>query len=180
MFTIKKFVFNPIQENTYVVHDETKEAVIIDCGAFYHEERIALKNYISEHGLQLKHLLCTHGHLDHAGGIGSFEKIYASERDFDMIKSINAEELRGYCDNLGKQGAYNVFDFSPETIKQIEIFPEMVNVDDGYVFDLGGRTLPEANIIGNRPMTIANEVIKIGRRRAAAPKTADHEMAIPV
>ena len=68
MFTIKKFVFNPIQENTYVVHDETKEAVIIDCGAFYHEERIALKNYISEHGLQLKHLLCTHGHLDHCFG----------------------------------------------------------------------------------------------------------------
>lgn len=68
MFTIQKFVFNPIQENTYVVHDDTKEAVIIDCGAFYHEERIALKNYISEHGLQLKHLLCTHGHLDHCFG----------------------------------------------------------------------------------------------------------------
>ena len=68
MFTIQKFVFNPIQENTYVVHDDTKEAVIIDCGAFYHEERIALKNYISENGLQLKHLLCTHGHLDHCFG----------------------------------------------------------------------------------------------------------------
>lgn len=68
MLTIQKFVFNPIQENTYVVYDDTKEAAIIDCGAFYREERIALKNYISEHSLQLKHLLCTHGHLDHCFG----------------------------------------------------------------------------------------------------------------
>ena len=68
MLTIKKFVFNPIQENTYVIHDDTKEAVIIDCGAFYHEERMALKNYMTENDLQLKHLLCTHGHLDHCFG----------------------------------------------------------------------------------------------------------------
>ena len=32
MMTIKTFTFNPIQENTYVVHDETGEAVVIDAG----------------------------------------------------------------------------------------------------------------------------------------------------
>lgn len=68
MITIQKFVFNPLQENTYVVHDDSKEAVIIDCGAFFPEERTALKNYIQENDLQLKHLLCTHGHLDHCYG----------------------------------------------------------------------------------------------------------------
>ena len=31
---------------------------------------------------------------------------------------------------------------------------------------------PEANISGSRPTIIANDVIKIGRRRAAAPNTA--------
>ena len=39
---------------------------------------------------------------------------------------------------------------------------------------------PEANISGNRPMTMANDVIRIGRRRAAAPRMAEYLMAIPV
>ena len=29
---VKAFTFNPFMENTYVVYDETKEAVIIDPG----------------------------------------------------------------------------------------------------------------------------------------------------
>ena len=33
MLQIKRFVCNVIQENCYVVSDETQEAVIIDCGA---------------------------------------------------------------------------------------------------------------------------------------------------
>lgn len=32
MITIKAFEFNYFQENTFVLYDDTKEAVIIDCG----------------------------------------------------------------------------------------------------------------------------------------------------
>ena len=35
MITIKTFAFNLLQENTYVVSDDTNECVIIDCGAYY-------------------------------------------------------------------------------------------------------------------------------------------------
>lgn len=35
-----------LQENCYVVSDETKECVIIDCGAYYQEERGAISLYI--------------------------------------------------------------------------------------------------------------------------------------
>ena len=52
MFNIKTFIFNLLQENTYVVSDETKECVIIDCGAYYDEERAAIKQYIAEEGLK--------------------------------------------------------------------------------------------------------------------------------
>lgn len=34
MLDIQRFVCNMFQENCYVVSDETKECVIIDCGAF--------------------------------------------------------------------------------------------------------------------------------------------------
>ena len=38
---VVKFVFNPIQENTYIVWDETKECVVIDAGnASAREDRI--------------------------------------------------------------------------------------------------------------------------------------------
>lgn len=62
---IKRFVCNMIRENTYVVSDDTREAVIIDCGAYYEEERTAIKQYIDDNKLQPKHLIATHGHVDH-------------------------------------------------------------------------------------------------------------------
>lgn len=69
MFTIKTFPFNLLQENTYVVSDETHECVIIDCGAYYEEERKAITDYITGDGLRPTHLLATHGHWDHNLGI---------------------------------------------------------------------------------------------------------------
>lgn len=44
MLEIKCFACNMIQENCYVVSDETHEGIIIDCGAFYESERKAIKN----------------------------------------------------------------------------------------------------------------------------------------
>ena len=68
MLNIQRFVCNPIRENTYVVSDETKECVIVDCGAYYDPEKEAIKEYIETNGLTPKHLLVTHGHVDHNFG----------------------------------------------------------------------------------------------------------------
>ena len=48
MLNIQRFVFNPYQENTYVVSDDTGECVIIDCGAFFDDERMAIVEYIND------------------------------------------------------------------------------------------------------------------------------------
>ena len=37
---IKSFTFNPFQENTYVIYDETKECIIIDPGCYTNDEFI--------------------------------------------------------------------------------------------------------------------------------------------
>jgi glyoxylase-like metal-dependent hydrolase (beta-lactamase superfamily II) len=57
-----------IQENCYVVSDETREAVIIDCGAFYDSEKKAIREYIEQNKLKPVHLIATHGHIDHNFG----------------------------------------------------------------------------------------------------------------
>lgn len=65
MINIQRFACNMLRENTYIVSDETKECVIIDCGAFYEEEKQAIKKYIEKNQLIPKHLVATHGHIDH-------------------------------------------------------------------------------------------------------------------
>ncbi|MBV5282251.1 MAG: MBL fold metallo-hydrolase [Paludibacter sp.] len=66
--TIKTFTFNPFQENTYLVFDETNEAVIIDAGCLQTAEKQALSRFIEDNKLTLKRVLNTHLHLDHQFG----------------------------------------------------------------------------------------------------------------
>ena len=68
MLKIQTFEVNPLHENCYVVSDDTKECVIIDCGAFTKSEQEAIITYINKNGLKPVHNLGTHGHLDHHFG----------------------------------------------------------------------------------------------------------------
>ena len=81
MITIQRFVCNPIQENTYVVSDETGEAVIIDCGAFDDTERQAIRTYIDENGLRPVSQIATHAHLDHIFGTRFIYDTYGLKLD---------------------------------------------------------------------------------------------------
>ncbi len=76
MLEIRKFTVNPLHENCYIVSDDTKECVIIDCGAYTDAERKAIKDYIDGNSLTPKHLLLTHGHIDHCVGNGFIAKEY--------------------------------------------------------------------------------------------------------
>ena len=62
-----------------MVSDDSRECVIIDCGAYYPEEKQAIDNYIREHQLKPVHLLATHGHLDHNFGNAHLYEQYALE-----------------------------------------------------------------------------------------------------
>ena len=91
--TIKTFPFNLLQENTYVVSDETRDCVIIDCGAYYDDERKAITDYISSQGLKPCRLLATHGHWDHNLGIDTIYQTYglqveAAKEDEFIITDI--------------------------------------------------------------------------------------------
>ena len=65
-----------LQENCYIISDETQQTVIIDCGAYYVEERESIINYIDNQDLKPVHLLCTHGHFDHCFGNDTIWKRY--------------------------------------------------------------------------------------------------------
>jgi glyoxylase-like metal-dependent hydrolase (beta-lactamase superfamily II) len=99
---VQRIECNPLQENCYVVSDESRECVIIDCGAYYDEEGEAIGQYISENNLKPVHLLATHGHLDHNFGnayvyrtYGLKPEICAEDQDLLEQLPLHARELFG-------------------------------------------------------------------------------------
>jgi glyoxylase-like metal-dependent hydrolase (beta-lactamase superfamily II) len=76
MIIVKSFEFNYFSVNSYLLHDETHEAVLIDCGCFRKEEELELSSYIIANKLTLKYLLCTHLHLDHVFGNEFINRTY--------------------------------------------------------------------------------------------------------
>ena len=87
MIKIKTFVCNMLQENCYVMSDETNEAVIIDCGAFYPEEQQAIAGYIEREQLTPVRLIATHGHFDH-----NFGNSFVWHR-YGLKPEVTAEDL---------------------------------------------------------------------------------------
>ena len=68
MLEVKRFVFSPVEENTYVLYNEARDCFIIDPGCYFGNERKELKDFIDEFSLRPKYLLNTHCHLDHVFG----------------------------------------------------------------------------------------------------------------
>ena len=68
MALVAKFTFNPFQENTYIVYDETKECIIFDPGMYTEVERKHFSDFIESAGLKPVRLINTHCHLDHVFG----------------------------------------------------------------------------------------------------------------
>ena len=102
MFKVQRFECNPLQENCYVVSDESRECVIIDCGAYYNEEFQAIHQYISDNQLKPVRLLATHGHLDHNFGnayiwrtYGLKAEICAEDEELLAKLPLHARELFG-------------------------------------------------------------------------------------
>lgn len=93
MLNIQIFPFNPLQENTYVLYDDTREAVVIDPGCYEREEQQALADFIASRQLNVKMLLNTHCHVDHVLG-NSFVKntygvkLYIHALDEPVLKAV--------------------------------------------------------------------------------------------
>jgi glyoxylase-like metal-dependent hydrolase (beta-lactamase superfamily II) len=76
MIKVKTFIFNPFQENTYVVSDETGACVVIDPGCSSPRENEDIEQYISLNNLNVEKVLCTHLHVDHVLGNAFFSERY--------------------------------------------------------------------------------------------------------
>lgn len=68
MLSVASFTFNPFQENTYVLFDDSMECIVIDPGCFDAREEQALTQFIEQKKLKVVRLINTHCHIDHVFG----------------------------------------------------------------------------------------------------------------
>lgn len=68
MVQVAQFTYNPFQENTYVVYDDTRSCVIFDPGCSNTAEQESIDSFIRTNDLLPVRLINTHCHIDHILG----------------------------------------------------------------------------------------------------------------
>ena len=65
----KVYVFSPFQENTYILFDDSKKAIVIDPGMENEHEDKKFSDFLNDNELTLEKVLLTHAHIDHIFGL---------------------------------------------------------------------------------------------------------------
>ncbi len=68
--------FGPFAENTYIVYDDSGDAVLFDPGCYTPQECTLLKQKVEVLGVRLVRLLLTHAHIDHVFGNAYVHRIW--------------------------------------------------------------------------------------------------------
>jgi len=69
MTHIQTFIYNPFQENTYLISDPSGQCIVLDPGCHSEAEQQQLASYITDNQLQPQFIVLTHGHMDHVLGV---------------------------------------------------------------------------------------------------------------
>lgn len=140
MAQVNGFTFNPFAENTYILHDDTKECVIIDPGCYYPEEREELLRFISDNQLKPVRLLNTHCHIDHIFG----NKMVAEK--FDLGLETHRGEV-GVLEAAASYGAALGVELDPSPMPTVFL-------DEGDSVQFGNTTLEVMLTPGHSPASI--------------------------
>lgn len=138
---IKVFAFNPIQENTFVLYDEsTSECAIIDPGCYNDGEFDQLKNFISTNKLSPVKLINTHCHFDHIFGVDRCRQQWGLKWEAHPDDAFLVA-------NVTTQAA--MFGVTIAPIQQAEI-----ELQDGTEITFGRTTLKAIHVPGHSPGSI--------------------------
>lgn len=101
MLQIKKFIFNPFGENTYVLFDHTMSCIIIDPGCYEKTEQQELADFIGSNNLIVKKLVNTHCHIDHVLGNAFIKRKYNVDLFIHPQEEPILRAVKSYASNYG-------------------------------------------------------------------------------
>ena len=142
-YFINEFGMNAI----YLVVGE-KRALLIDSGSGYCD----LDKVVRRVTDLPYDVVITHGHPDHAGGIGQFDEVFMHPADIPGIGGISYEmelEYGKIIYNMDNGGYKDVWGYSKSDLQKFTDKPDIKSLYDGQVFDLGGRQVSVFHIPGH-------------------------------
>ncbi len=141
MLQVHSFEFSPFAENTYVLFDETNEAVVIDPGCLMQAEKNVLANFIASNNLTVKALLQTHAHLDHVFGSAFVKRKYGVKMHLHQNDLPILQDVENRCKIWGIPGYEPV---------EADVF-----IDEGDVISFGNSKLDVIFVPGHAPGHVA-------------------------
>jgi len=142
MTQVAAFTFNPFQENTYIVYDDSKECILIDPGCYQAEEKAELISFIQQNELKPVRLLNTHCHIDHVFGNRFISDTYALDLEIH-------------------EGELVVLNYVPQVAQMYGIpYPEpsplpKKYIQEGEVIEFGNTQLKTLFTPGHSPASIS-------------------------
>lgn len=136
--TIQTFTFNHFGTNCYILSDESREAVIIDCGCLFPNEKVTLQDYITKQNLTIKHLLNTHLHIDHVFGNAFINTTYGILTEAHAADAFWIDNAAAMASRFG-------------LVLQEPVPPMGKALAQGDVITFGSTTLRAIHVPGHSP-----------------------------
>ena len=133
-------------DNMYVIEGKDS-SLLVDTGLGVADLSSCVKKITSKPLIVVN----THGHPDHSGANYQFEKVYMHQEDMEAAKNFNTPQARsGSSGNMLRGNA----PAEGEKYKGKIFETQLVAVNDGYIFDLGGRSIKLMETPGHTPGSI--------------------------
>jgi len=146
-------------DNIYLV-EGIDSAMLIDNGLGTAD----LASYVKKLTSKPLIVVITHGHPDHAGSNYQFEKVYIHPADAEAARAVNRTESRAASAKTMQAGNTPA---ESELYKGKPLDTKLIPVNEGYIFNLGGRRIQVMETPGHTPggiclLDIENKILFTG------------------
>lgn len=139
---VSRFTFNMFGVNTYILWDDiSREALIVDPGMINEKEQKEIKAFLDANNLNLKHLINTHMHIDHAFGISYVKENYNLKLECNLEDQFLAQRLNEQANMFGL----------PIPMSDLQIDKDL---KDGEKIQLGDEHISILHLPGHSPGSV--------------------------
>lgn len=139
---VSRFTFNMFGVNTYILWDDiSREALIVDPGMINEKEQNEIKAFLDANNLNLKHLINTHMHIDHAFGISYMKENYNLKLECNLEDQFLAKRLNEQANMFGL----------PIPMSDLQIDKDL---KDGKKIQLGDEHISILHLPGHSPGSV--------------------------
>jgi glyoxylase-like metal-dependent hydrolase (beta-lactamase superfamily II) len=139
---VSRFTFNMFGVNTYILWDDiSREALIVDPGMINEKEQKEIKAFLDANNLNLKHLINTHMHIDHAFGISYVKENYNLKLECNLEDQFLAQRLKEQANMFGL----------PIPMSDLQIDKDL---KDGEKIQLGDEHISILHVPGHSPGSV--------------------------